>query len=98
MRYEPTPWRTRPDDRPDYHFAHDRQHFSAFVNATDNGWPISGALHVNIDQIDPSLIGPEQWWQARDVPRLYVTAAYHTSGYERSNFLDGTGARHCRGA
>ena len=70
----------RPDDRPDYHFAHDRQHFSTFVNATDNGWPISGALHVNLDQADPYIIGPEQWWQAQDVPRLYITAAYHTSG------------------
>src|SRR5262249_54557818 len=67
----------RPDDRPDYQFARDRQHFPTFVNSTDNGWPISGALRVNLNQIDPYIIGPEQWWKAQDMPRLYVTAAYH---------------------
>ena len=69
----------RPDDRFDYQFARDRQHFWLF-NATDAGWPVNGALHVNLNQNDPYIIGPEQWWQAQDVPRLYITAAYHTSG------------------
>jgi len=69
----------RPDDRPDYQFTRDRQHFS-LVNAIDMGWPISGSLHVNLDQIDPYIVGPEQWWQAKDVPRLYITAAYRASG------------------
>jgi hypothetical protein len=75
----------RPDDRPDYQFARDRQHFW-LVNATDAGWPISGALHINLNQNDPSIIGPEQWWQATDMPRLYITAAYHTSGTSANVF------------
>ncbi len=64
----------RPDGRPDYRFVRDRQHFGLF-NATDAGWPVSGALHVNVDQIDPQVVGPEQGWQASEVPYLYITAA-----------------------
>lgn len=67
----------RPDGRPNFRFVNDRQHFGIF-HATDSGWPISGALHVNLDQIDPSLIGTGHSWQAQDVPRLYITAAYHS--------------------
>ena len=68
----------RPDGRPSFQFDHDRQHFG-LLHATDSGWPISGALHINLDQIDPSLIGTGHSWQAQDVPRLYIRAAYHTS-------------------
>ena len=69
----------RPDSRPDYRFDHDRQHVFSFVNTTDGGWPINGALRVFLDQNDPYVIGPEQWWQAADVPLLYITAAYHNT-------------------
>jgi uncharacterized repeat protein (TIGR01451 family) len=80
----------RPDDRPDYQFMNDRQHFS-LVNATDAGWPVSGAWRVYVDQNDPYLVGPEQWWQALDVPQLYITAAYHTSGTQAQVFWDVSG-------
>jgi hypothetical protein len=69
----------RPDDRPDYRFTRDRQHF-ILTNATDAGWPVVGAWRVNVNQTDPYVVGPEQVWQASDVPFLYVTAAYHTHG------------------
>ena len=82
----------RPDSHPDYHFARDRQHFSTFVNTTDAGWPISGALHVNLNQNDPYIIGPEQWWPASEVPHLYITAAYHTSGTHAQVFWTVPGA------
>jgi len=67
----------RRDDRPDYQFARDRQHFW-YVNASDTGWPIDGALHVRLDQLDPQILGPEQWWRARDVSSISIRAAYHT--------------------
>src|SRR5262249_3622577 len=54
----------RPDPRPVYLFAHDREHFTE-VNATDNGFPISGALRVRLDQPDPQVVGPETLWPAR---------------------------------
>ena len=68
----------RPDSLPDYQFVDDRQHFGLF-HATDTGWPINGALHVNLDEVDPSLIIVGRGWQAPDVPRIYITAAYHAS-------------------
>jgi uncharacterized repeat protein (TIGR01451 family) len=66
----------RPDSIPDFQFVDDRQHFGLF-HATDTGWPINGALHVNLDQFNPSLIIVGRSWQAPDVPRIYITAAYH---------------------
>jgi len=68
----------RPDSLPDYQFVDDRQHFGLF-HATDAGWPINGALHVNLGQVNPSLIIVGRSWQAPDVPRIYITAAYHAS-------------------
>jgi uncharacterized repeat protein (TIGR01451 family) len=74
----------RPSGRPNFQFASDRQHFG-LLHATDTGWPITGALHVNLDQIDPSLIGTGHSWQAQDVPFLYITAAYRgSSGFQNA--------------
>ena len=67
----------RPDPRPVYVFARDRQHFVE-ANATDAGYPINGALRVRVDQDDPQLVGPPQEWRAGRVPRLYVRGAWHT--------------------
>jgi hypothetical protein len=67
----------RPDPRPSYVFAHDREHFTE-ANATDAGFPIDGALRVRLDQWDPQLVGPETIWAARRVPRLYIRGAWHT--------------------
>ena len=75
----------RPDQRPNYRFSQDREHFW-YENATDTGWPIDGALHVRVNQGDPQLIGPEQWWRADDVPSLVISAAYRTSGTEGQLF------------
>ncbi len=65
------------DTRPNYVFHHDRQHWT-YVNASDAGWPIQGALRVNLEQGDPQMIGPEQWWAAASVPKLTLRAAFHT--------------------
>ncbi len=75
----------RPDQRPSYRFSQDRQHFW-YENATDTGWPIDGALHVRVNESDPQLVGPEQWWRAEDVPRVVIEAAYRTSGSQGQLF------------
>jgi hypothetical protein len=75
----------RPDPRPTYVFAHDREHFTE-VNATDAGFPIDGALRVHLDQWDPRLVGPETIWPARRVPRLYIRGAWHTHQTEAQLF------------
>jgi hypothetical protein len=71
-------YRHRVDDRPNYRFAGDRRHW-AYGHATDRGFPIRGALRVNVDRDDPQLLGPEQWWRAKEVPRIYVRGRWTTS-------------------
>ncbi len=61
----------RPDGRPDHHFRADRQSWW-YWSATDRGFPMNGALRVRLDQDDPQLIGPEGFWRAKRVPRIYV--------------------------
>lgn len=62
---------------PDYLFEKDRQHW-VYRNATDEGWPIRGELHVRLEQKAPQLIAPAGFWQAAKVPNLYLTAACRT--------------------
>jgi len=57
-----------------YRFAADRQHWY-YLNATDTGWPIRGELNVLLEGEDPQLIGPPDFWQAKDAPRLQIEAA-----------------------
>jgi hypothetical protein len=64
------------DTRPDYEFGRDRRHWW-YVNASDTGFPIRGALRVLMDRDDPEMIGPTGWWRAETVPKLYIRAAYH---------------------
>ena len=65
--------------RPDYHFDHDRQHW-IYSGVRDAGFPIENGLLLVEGASDPQMIGPEQWWRAEDVPRLYVRAAFRTRG------------------
>jgi hypothetical protein len=67
----------RPDERPNYRFTHDRQHWWEW-NASDAGMPMNGALRVRLGEDDPQLIGPEAWWRAKAVPWLYVRGAWST--------------------
>jgi hypothetical protein len=67
----------RPDSRPDYQFRTDRQSWW-YVNASDRGAPIRGALRVDVGQDDPIMVGPEGLWRARNVPRIYVRGRWHT--------------------
>jgi len=67
-----------PQSLPDYHFEKDRQHWF-YRHALDTGWPIRGELHLKLDQQNPQLLGPMGFWQAEDVPVLYLRAAFKTS-------------------
>jgi hypothetical protein len=64
-----------PDPRPDYRFLVDRQHW--LCPNGDAGLPSNGYLRVNLAGDDPTIYGPPCAWRAEDVPRLYITAAYH---------------------
>src|SRR5205085_6311908 len=39
---------------------------------------VAGALRIRADREAPQLLGPEQWWQTKDAPVLYVRGAWHT--------------------
>jgi hypothetical protein len=71
-------YRHRADDRPDYHFGADRQRWT-YEHATDRGFPVNGALRVRVDEDDPQLTGPEQWWAAKRVPRIYIRGRWTTT-------------------
>jgi hypothetical protein len=59
---------------PTYRFAADRQHWH-YSNAADTGWPIRDELNVQLEGNDPQLIGPAEFWQAKDAPKLRIEAA-----------------------
>lgn len=69
------------DTRLDDHFdrEHDRRHW-IYHNARDAGYPIEGGLKIRTTGEDPQLLGPEQWWRAEDMPRLYLRASFRTRG------------------
>ncbi len=67
----------RPEARPSYRFRSDRRHWW-YRNAVDEGSPLGGGLRIRLEKDDPQLIGPEQWWNAKGVPTLYVRGAWHT--------------------
>ena len=67
----------KPAQEPIWQFDRDRRHWW-FMDLTDQGWPISGSLKLILDQNDPQLFGPFGLWQAADIPKLYIRAAYRT--------------------
>ena len=60
---------------PGWNFRADRQGWF-HQNAGDTGWPIRGALDVQLDRDDPQLYSPPTFWRAEDAPRLILEAAY----------------------
>lgn len=64
----------KPDGRPDFRFAKDRQHWT-LVHTTDAGFPIKEKWHVLLEKNDPQLIGPPGVWKAADAPKLFVRAS-----------------------
>ena len=70
----------RPDPRPDYRFNGNRQSWYFYpTGASDNGFPVGNHWHILLDGDDPSLIGPACAFQAEEVPKLYIRAAYNAN-------------------
>lgn len=63
----------KPDARPDFRFAKDRQHWT-LVHANDSGWPIADKWRVLLEKTDPQLIGPPGLWKAAEAPVLFIRA------------------------
>ncbi|HVX10703.1 MAG TPA: hypothetical protein VHC22_05945 [Pirellulales bacterium] len=82
-------YRQRPESNlPNYHFARDRQHWW-FLNAEDAGYPIDGRLAVKVERDDAQMFGPENFWDAADVPKIYIRAAYRTKNTTAELFWQG---------
>lgn len=62
---------------PDYRFTGDRQHWW-FVNSEDTGYPVKGYMRLKVEKNDPQMYGPQGFWDAKDVPKIYIRAAHHT--------------------
>lgn len=68
----------RREGLPQWSFAAGRQGWH-YGNAQDTGWPVRNHLHVVLEQDDPQLISPMDFWQAEDAPYLIIDAAFHTA-------------------
>lgn len=62
---------------PAWSFAKDRQGWH-YLNAHDQGWPIAGAVEVQLDKEDPQLISPFSFWRAEDAPLVVIECAFKT--------------------
>jgi hypothetical protein len=65
------------DDPLDYSFEKDRQSWT-LRQGSDEGWPLDGAWTVHLEEGKPSMVGPDTFWLAADVPTIYVHAAFDT--------------------
>ena len=70
---------------PVYRFDNDRQHWY-FAHASDTGWPIKGCLDIRLSDDTSQIIGPCDFWNAEDAPKLYLSAAFHTSSHQATVF------------
>ena len=75
---------TRPLLAPAYTFVSDRQGWY-YSNTRDKGWPIQNELNVRWSRLDSTesgfrLLSPLSFWQATNVPKLYIQAAFQTKG------------------
>jgi len=66
----------RPDQRPNYVFRQNRQSW-LHISTTDNGWPVNDYWRVNLNMADPYVVGPYGYWDAADVPIIYIRARYN---------------------
>ncbi|RRB04443.1 hypothetical protein [Larkinella rosea] len=67
----------RPKTAPEYRFVSDRQSWWYYLG-TDSGWPIKNELNIPLDKGSFLLIGPGELWQAADMPKVYIRAAFKT--------------------
>jgi hypothetical protein len=62
---------------PDYTFEKDRQSWT-LAGARDEGWPVEGKWNVTVAGENPRLIGPKTFWEAEEMPTVYLRAAFDT--------------------
>ncbi|QMW01362.1 hypothetical protein [Spirosoma foliorum] len=72
----------RPPGGPTYKFVNDRQGWY-FKRTRDKGYPIQNELNVRWYRDDPAVpsfrvMSPMSFWQAANVPKLYIQAAFQT--------------------
>lgn len=65
----------RPARGPNFRFTKDRQGWHYFGFANDTGWPIQGELNVPLDRKDVLMVSPHFFYEARNVPKIYVRMA-----------------------
>ncbi len=65
-----------PDARPDYRFtATDDRHWTRWNASPSDATSIGFGVVPTTG--DPQLLGPDEWFQAADVPTLYIRGAWH---------------------
>jgi hypothetical protein len=74
----------RPITRPNFNFVNDRQGWS-YYNANDTGWPIKNELNIRWQRRELAkgplrIASPVVFWQAADLPKVYLQAAFTTKG------------------
>jgi len=62
---------------PSYRFDRDRQSW-ILQNGHDAGWPINGAWNVLLDAKNTVLRGPDTFWNAADMSKVHLRAAFDT--------------------
>jgi hypothetical protein len=76
----------RPDRRPDFRFASDRQGWW-YIQAHDQGFPFNtGFLRVAADLTDPQMWRLDQWFSANEVPKLFIRMRHHSQQNEAQLF------------
>ncbi len=78
----------KPNPRPTYVFGDNRQNFYP-ANLSDPAPPYGGFWPLTLDQADPQIVSPPGWWDAADVARVYIRAAYHTQQNQAEVFFAG---------
>ena len=74
---------TRPATKPDFRFGQTRLGWH-YYNTRDRGWPIQNELDVRWERTDTNkalfrLMSPYAFWQAADIDKLYIRAAFKTN-------------------
>jgi len=73
---------------PNHVFDQDRAHCLP-GNLADEAPPFAGYWALTLDQGDPQILLPPSFWDAQDVPRLFVTAAFYTLHDQAEVFFAG---------
>jgi len=75
---------------PDYTFDKDRASWT-LRNCKDAGWPIRGAMEVNLSAGQALLLGPDAFWDTADMPVVHVRAAFSGEQKEAAIAWEGLG-------